>query len=154
VLSELETGRDLTAFRAFLSADAVYAPSMRGKNNLYKLFVCRALELLAEGGYFGFITPMAVLGDDQAADLRRALLAAGTFTAIDAFPQKDDPRRRVFPEAKLSTAVFVLQKCDAERADAIEFTSRVQPGRELKDDSPSLRMRRRDIRCTTRATTR
>ena len=96
--------------RAFIEAEPTYAPSRRGKNNLYKLFICRALDLLADGGRLGFITPMAVLGDDQAADLRREMLRQGSFTAIEAFPQKDDPARRVFLEAKLSTALFVLEK--------------------------------------------
>ena len=145
VLSELESGRDLAAFKAFIETDASYAPALRGKNNLYKLFVCRALDLLADGGYLGFITPMAILGDDQAADLRRALISKGTFTLIEAFPQKDDPQRRVFLEAKLSTAVFIYQKRSDNQTDTAVFTSRVHPGRDIDLDSPQLRMTRRDI---------
>ena len=62
VLSELETGRDLVFLRAFLSTvrpvgdrggDSPYAASVRGKNNLYKLFICRSLELLKDGGDSG-----------------------------------------------------------------------------------------------------
>ncbi len=34
VLSERESGRDLSALRAFIEHDEVYAPSQRGKNNL------------------------------------------------------------------------------------------------------------------------
>lgn len=60
----------------------IYAPSRRGKNNLYKLFICQALDLLADGGRFGFIVPMALLGDDQAADIRKAILKAGAFTKL------------------------------------------------------------------------
>lgn len=140
VLSEAESGRDLSALRKYIDFEPVYKPSQRGKNNLYKLFICRALALLADGGYFGFITPMAVLGDDSAADLRRAMLGAGRFTSIDAFPQKDDPRRRVFPEAKLSTAVFVMQKRRDERARTATFTSRVHPGRELTEVQAQLQL--------------
>ena len=36
--------------------------------------------------------------------------ASARFTGIEAFPQKDDPSKRVFPEAKLSTAVFGMTK--------------------------------------------
>ncbi|MEX0716288.1 MAG: N-6 DNA methylase [Planctomycetaceae bacterium] len=129
VLSELETGHDLSILRAVVARDPAYRPSHGGKNNLYKLFVCRGLELLADDGYLGFITPMAILGDAQAAELRRAILAAGTFTDVDSFPQKDDPRNRVFPEAKLSTAVVVLRK--ARENGSVRFTCRVHPGREL-----------------------
>jgi hypothetical protein len=138
VLSELESGQDLAALRAFINTEPAYAPSRRGKNNLYKLFVCRALDLLAEGGRLGFITPMALLGDDQAADLRRELVYRGAFTAVEAFPQKDDPARRVFPEAKLSTAVFTYQKGTAAAVADRLFRAHVHPGRTVEADSPGL----------------
>ena len=145
VLSEAESGRDLSVLRRYIDFDPVYAPSRRGKNNLYKLFVCRSLQLVADGGYLGFITPMAVLGDDQAADLRRAILAAGRFVSIDAFPQKDDPRRRVFAEAKLSTAAFVVLKTADETDRAARFTSRVHPGRELTEPQAELELSSSEI---------
>jgi hypothetical protein len=138
VLSELETGSDLFPLRQAIADDPVYGPSIRGKNNLYKLFVCKALDLLAEGGNLGFITPMAILGDDQAADLRRKMVSVGRFTCIEAFPQKDDPKNRVFPEAKLSTAVFALVKDHSPGHDQRAFRSRVHPGRLIEADSPGL----------------
>lgn len=136
VLSEKESGRDLSALRAIIDAESAFEPSRRGKNNLYKLFICRTLDLLADGGRFGFIVPMALLGDDQAADLRRKMVRVGAFTAIDAFPQKDNPAERVFPEAKLSTAVFAYQK--GAGASDRPFTSRVHPGRVFRDDCDRL----------------
>lgn len=145
VLSEKEIGRDLSAFRAFIKSNPGYAASICGKNNLYKLFICRAVELLAEGGRLGFITPMALLGDAQAADIRRLLLQRGAFTSIEAFPQKDDPSRRVFPEAKLSTAVFTFVKSDDDRVKAQSFTSRVHSGRLIEPDSPALPLSSADI---------
>ncbi len=138
VLSELESGQDLSAFRAFIDREPAYAPSKRGKNNLYKLFICRALDVLADGGRLGFITPMALLGDDQAADLRREMVRQGYFTAIEAFPQKDDPTRRVFPEAKLSTALFTLVKSSSDGSSTRPFVARVHPGQFIEEASPSL----------------
>lgn len=140
VLSEAETGRDLTAFKSFIAHDPVYEPSRRGKNNLYKLFICRSLELLRDGGLMGYITPMAVLGDDQAADIRRRIVEVGAFTGIEAFPQKDSPTRRVFSEAKLSTAVFTLRKGKSAETDEREFVARVHPGRTIEPNSPSLKL--------------
>lgn len=133
VLSELESGRDLAALRAFINHERVYGPSISGKNNLYKLFICRSLELLAEGGQLGFITPMAILGDKITCELRKQITAVASFTNIEAFPQKDRPAERVFPEAKLSTAVFTLQKS----GDQQPFRARVHPGRYIIPDSPS-----------------
>lgn len=138
VLSELETGRDLSALRAFIEIDQSLTPSRRGKNNLYKLFISRGLDLLADLGHLGFITPMAVLGDDQAADIRRRIVELGYFTGIEAFPQKDDPTKRVFPEAKLSTAVITIVKDRSESSDYREFTSRVHPEGTIDANSPGL----------------
>jgi len=138
VLSEKETGHDLSRLREFLRSQPVYQPSFRGKNNLYKLFVCRAVELLRDGGRMGFVTPMAILGDKQAMEIRRLILGAGAFTSVDAFPQKDDPERRVFREAKLSTAVFSLIKTGSEAARNAPFVSCVHPAQYIEPDSPSL----------------
>jgi len=145
VLSEAETGKDLSVLRSVIDHTPVYAPSKRGKNNLYKLFVCRSLQLLADGGYLGFITPMAVLGDDQAAELRRMMLGSGRFVRINAFPQKDNPQKRVFPEAKLSTAVYILQKTADVAEQGRRFPSDVHPGRELSEVQASLHLSTAEI---------
>ena len=145
VLSERETGRDLSAFKAFIEHEPLYTPSRRGKNNLYKLFICRAVDLLAEGGRFGFIVPMALLGDDQSADLRRAMLDAGAFTSVEAFPQKDDPGRRVFTDAKLSTTIFTMVKTASPALRGQPFRSRQHPADKIEPDSPSLQLRTDDI---------
>lgn len=142
VLSELESGRDLAAFRVFLEHELVYEPSRTGKNNLYKLFICRSLELLADKGYLGFITPMAVLGDQITARIRQQIIAVASFTGVEAFPQKDNPANRVFPEAKLSTAVFTLKR---ETTDRQPFRVRVHPGRLLEENSPSYTLSTADI---------
>ncbi|MBI5725962.1 MAG: Eco57I restriction-modification methylase domain-containing protein [Planctomycetes bacterium] len=140
VLSDKETGHDLSAFKSFLSSQDIYAPSFRGKNNLYKLFVCKAVDLLNDGGRLGFITPMAILGDDQAVEIRKRIFEIGAFTSIDAFPQKDDHRRRVFEEAKLSSAIFTIVKTADSNAKRQPFVSRVHPAQFIREDSPSLRL--------------
>ena len=142
VLSELESGRDLAAFRAFIKHESVYEPSRTGQNNLYKLFICRSLELLADKGYMGFITPMAVLGDQITAGIGQQIIALASFTGVEAFPQKDNPANRVFPEAKLSTAVFTLKR---ETTDRKPFRVRVHPGRLLEENSPSYSLSTADM---------
>ncbi len=145
VLSELETGRNLDAFRAFIAFGDQYRPSIRGKNNLYKLFICRAVQLLNGNGRLGFIVPMPLLGDDQAAGIRRLLLDTGRFDSIEAFPQKDDVARRVFPEAKLSTVAFTFQKTSNAEERRKPFVSRVHPAQWIVPDSPSLQLSTPDI---------
>ena len=126
VLSELETGHSVEHFKRFIAMDPTLQPSLVGKNNLYKLFICRCLELLADNGYLSFIVPMALLGDEQSSGVRRAIVSSGSFTEIHAFPQKDNPARRVFRDAKLSTTLFVYQK-SLEFAATTSFHSYVHP---------------------------
>ena len=87
-------------------------------------------------GACSFIVPMPLLGDDQAAGVRRMLLEETSFIAIEAFPQKDNPHNRVFPEAKLATTVFV---CRAKSSNA-RLTVRAHPGRWIDEASSTLRV--------------
>ena len=142
MLSELESGLDLSYLKNWIDHHREYAPSKHGKNNLYKLFVCRALQLLREDGYFGFITPMPILGDEQALGIRKELINRGNFTCIEAFPQKDNPKRRVFAEAKLATTVFCYTKTTQKNS---RFVSRVHPAAWIENDSPRLSLSAEEI---------
>lgn len=135
VLSEKETKTSISSLQSFLECQPRYSPSISGKNNLYKLFVCQALHILANAGRLGLITPMAILGDKITADIRRQILSVADFTSVDAFPQKDDPKRRVFPEAKLSTTAFTLVKSFPPNNAA--FKSRSHPAQFIDEASPS-----------------
>lgn len=137
VLSEKEAGAHVVPLKEFIAHDASLSPSRVGKNNLYKLFICRALDLLRDGGYFSFIVPMPLLGDEQASGVRKALLEHGTFRQIHAFPQKDIPARRVFYDAKLSTTLFVHRKTQQDSPEPT-YVSAVHPAQFIEPDSPSL----------------
>lgn len=141
VISELEMGRDVSGFKAFLASELVYRPSRRGKNNLYKVFLCKAVDLLGQDGRLGFIVPMPLLGDDQAADLRRFLTTSGSLTSIHAFPQKDDPNKRVFRDAKLSTVVVCFQKTSDEQRKTAPFVSFTHPANTIESESPRIELR-------------
>jgi type I restriction-modification system DNA methylase subunit len=145
VLSEKETGKDLGGFREFLEHSEIYEPSFHGKNNLYKMFICRSLSVLGEGGRLGFITPMPLLGDDQAVGIRRAILKAGTFEVVEAFPQKDNPSLRVFKDAKLSTAITIVKRTQSARFRQKAFVSRVHPANVISEGSVSLKLTAADI---------
>ena len=109
VLATEELGYDVTPFAGYFRTNPVYEPAVRGKLNLYKLFTCRAATLSALRGLFSLIVPMGLLGDAPARGMRRLLLEQKQLIAVDSFPQKDDPRRRIFADAKLSCVVFVAR---------------------------------------------
>ncbi|MFI5336604.1 MAG: Eco57I restriction-modification methylase domain-containing protein [Opitutales bacterium] len=102
VLAEKELETDLNDLLGFLNNASVFQAARGGKQNLYKLFVCRGAYLLHRGGRLGHIVPMPLLGDEQAAGVRRMLLTDTCLAAVEAFPLKDDPRNRVFEDAKPS----------------------------------------------------
>ena len=138
VLSEKESGQNIDHIKRFIEIDPQLTPARVGKNNLYKLFIARSVNLLAEGGYFSFIVPMTLLGDEQTSGIRRMLLSSGQFSEIHAFPQKDNMARRVFPDAKLATALFVYRKLAAERRTGGRFASYVHPGRFIEESASAL----------------
>lgn len=145
VLSERERGLSVDHVKRFIELDPTLEPSLRGKNNLYKMFVARSVELLADGGILSFIVPMPLLGDEQASGIRRMLFSAGEFREIHAFPQKDNPARRVFRDAKLSTALFIYRKLRPDQRTDGRFQSQVHPAQFVEQTSPRLTLNSNSI---------
>jgi len=83
-----------------------------------------------------------LLGDEQAVGVRKMLMTKSSMAAVEAFPQKDDPRNRVFEDAKLSTCIFVTAKKNEDAA----FRARVHPGKNIEPGSPSLIVRRSQVK--------
>jgi Alw26I/Eco31I/Esp3I family type II restriction m6 adenine DNA methyltransferase len=133
VLSELEQGRDVKPEKEFFSQNVRYGPAIGSKLNFYRFFSVLSLNLLKDKGMHGFIVPMALLGDKQAKPLREFMLKKNCLQKIEAFPQKDDPTDRVFPEAKLSTCVYILRK---EKPSL--FFIRIHPGKDIMEVSTFL----------------
>ncbi len=110
VISEKEQEREVEMEKTYFALSEAFAAAVGSKLNFYRLFVAAAVSVLRKNGTHGFIVPMALLGDSQAKPLRHELLTKHRLKRIEAFPQKDDPRDRVFFGAKLSTCVYVLHK--------------------------------------------
>ena len=138
VISEKESGKNIDHLKRYIKLDQELTPTRIGKNNLYKLFIARSLGLLSDGGYFSFIVPMGLLGDGQSSGIRRLLLETGVFSEIHAFPQKDIVDQRVFPDAKLSTSMFVFRKLPKDRRTEGRFASYVHKGRYVEENTPAL----------------
>jgi hypothetical protein len=85
-------------------------PALGRKLDLYRLFLMQGSNEVKHKGLLGFIIPMSLLCDQQTENLRNYCLAKLTMIQVDAFPQKDDPNRRVFYEAKLATCIPILRK--------------------------------------------
>ncbi len=108
-------GRDTDAVEAqreleYYRSNTEYKDAIAGTRNLFKFFLCKAFQTASENGMFSLIVPMSLLGDEQTSAIRKMLLCQTSLSRIEAFPQKDNRNKRVFPEAKLSTAIFVTRK--------------------------------------------
>lgn len=140
VISEKEQLRNVEFEKTFYESIPCFETVVENKLNLYRLFVARALSILNNNGLHSFIVPMALLADSQSKALRRHILAKWQFTIIEAFPQKDDLRNRVFEEAKLPTCLYLIRKSIPSR-----FTVRVHAGKYISESSSIIEISPQDI---------
>jgi hypothetical protein len=130
VLSEKERQEDLRPVVQYLADQPDVRAALGRKSDLYRLFIAKGSDLLRKQGLLGFIIPMSLLGDLQTLSLRRHILERHAFLLVDAFPQKDDPQRRIFPQAKLPTAIVLVEK---EPPATTTTRVTVHPGRRLDE---------------------
>lgn len=128
VLAERERQENLSKTIDYFGNTPFYAPALGRKVDIYRLFMCLGVTIAKQGGLVGFITPMSVLADQQTINLREFLVYKNSYINIDAFPQKDDPNRRIFYEAKLATCISIFRK---GRFESKTIALRVHPGNEL-----------------------
>ncbi|MGI6017157.1 MAG: Eco57I restriction-modification methylase domain-containing protein [Methanothrix sp.] len=139
-LSEVALGRKIEE-KQYLSETIIYKESVMFRVNLFRLFIATAIDKTKNDGFHGFIVPMALLGDRFSFELRHKMLTHTSFIFIEAFPQKDDPKDRVFFDAKLSTCVYILRR----KLPKEEFRVRTHPGKNLIRSSPSYQVASIDI---------
>ena len=83
-----------------------FDPALGGKLNMFRFFIVRAAGLLNDTGRFGMIVPLSLLADISCSRTREFLIEQFQPIEFDCFPQKDNAKRRVFRDAKLSTVIF------------------------------------------------
>lgn len=90
-----------------IKASDEFSPVLRGMLNICVPFIRRSFSLLKQGGIFVEIFPLAFAGDLSFAPLRRYVFTRTTVRSFEAFPERDDPKRRVFESAKMSVCILV-----------------------------------------------
>ncbi len=132
VLAEKEREEDLSDFLGYIKSNNDLNPAQGKKIDLYRLIVARSCSIARSGAELGFIVPMSLLADQQTVNLRKYLVKNFSISSIDAFPQKDDPSKRVFPEAKLPTCVVIFRNSSHGHSKK-SFPVIVHPGRLLSE---------------------
>ncbi|UPG89504.1 N-6 DNA methylase [Luteibacter aegosomaticola] len=122
------------AFVRVMEGKATYEAAFGGKLNMYRFFLVRFIQLVRANGRIGLIVPMSIMADVSCVRGRLYLLSSLDDLQADCFPQKDNPSKRVFKDAKLSTVVITGQRSSIPTGDA-RVRVRVFPANRLDDES-------------------
>jgi len=85
-----------------------FSPARGGMINVFRLFIVRSINILKKGGCFCEIFPLAFACDASAAALREHVLKNHSLLAVEAFPERDNEKKRVFEAVKMSVCVVTL----------------------------------------------
>ena len=88
-----------SALTDYVKVHQEYQEALGGKLNLFRFFVVKSLRIVRENGRFGMIVPMSLIADISCAQTRCFLMRSTSDLLADCFPQKDNPKRRVFLNA-------------------------------------------------------
>lgn len=133
-----------TGLQRYVRTVGEYAPALGGKLNLFRFFVVRALSLTKIGGRYGMILPLALLADISCAGTRRHLILSMKELVADCFPQKDNPKRRIFRKAKLSTVVVTGERAARMPTRSARIHVRVYPRNSFGDEALECTVRLAD----------
>lgn len=86
-----------------------FKDALGGKLNLFRFFLVKSKILLSLKGIFGMIVPLSLLADISCSSTRKYLIGSTINLQADCFPQKDNPKKRVFLNAKLSTVIIKFE---------------------------------------------
>lgn len=93
----------------YFKSSPEYAPARGGMINVFRLFVVRSVNILRDGGCCTEIFPLAFACDASASELRKHLLNNHRLLGIEAFPERDNEKKRVFEAVKMSVCIMILQ---------------------------------------------
>ena len=93
----------------YIKKSDLYKPALGGMMNTYRLFIVKGLSLLNNNGTMCQIFPLAFIGDSSAINLRKYLLDNSDLLKIEAFPERDNEKKRVFEAVKMSICILILR---------------------------------------------
>ena len=84
-----------------------FPEAAEGMINAAKVFYLLGFQLAAKKGFVCMIIPFGILADTSSVKIRNNIFWNHSFLKIDAFPERDSTSRRVFEDAKMSTAILL-----------------------------------------------
>lgn len=99
----------------FLKEYFEFEPTNYRMINIFQLFVVRGITLLKNRGVFCQIYPLAFTGDVSLYKLRKEIIEKYDLIGIEAFPERDNPNKRVFENVKMSVCITLLRKSHIQK---------------------------------------
>lgn len=122
-----------------------YAPAKGGMLNIYRLFVCKAHYLLKLNGHMSLIFPMSFMCDLSAADLRKFIFSQESVKYLEAFPERDNEKKRVFESAKMSVCILGSNRIKPEPSR--QFNLRINDDRYVNTSYETVKISPHDLQC-------
>lgn len=107
-----------------------YIPARGGMLNIFRLFIIKSVRLLCKGGVFSEIFPLAYTCDISAAKTREFVFQECRIISLEMFPERDNPKKRVFENAKMSVCILTMLKV---KSNDYRFNMRVNRERYIED---------------------
>lgn len=99
-----------------------YNIAFGGKLNAYKLFLANSLKFLSKlEGIVCFVIQNSFLGDRQAVNLRKFVLQEKQIININSFPERDNKKKRIFENVKMSICVVLIQNSNIKLPFTVNF---------------------------------
>lgn len=100
----------------------LYDAAKGGPINIFRLFICRTYQLLKKDGYASMIFPLAFTCDQTSSKIRHFLFHSASIEYIEAFPERDNAKKRVFESAKMSVCIIGFSRGSKTRInDEIKY---------------------------------
>jgi len=120
---------------AYYKTSELYKPCKGRFVNMYSLFIMKALDSLKTDGTLCYIFPMAFMCDLSASNLRKHILKNESIKIIEAFPERDNERKRVFESAKMSVCILL---CSKGNEDNKEFNLRIHSDKFVDENNEKV----------------
>lgn len=114
----------------FLKKQQEYQNYKGGKLQAFKIFLSQATKINKKEGYTSFIFQNSFLADSSCANMRKYILDNYIITDLVSFPERDNHKKRVFEDVKMSVCILTIKNTVQEDYD---FTLKVWEEKEMQN---------------------
>lgn len=113
-----------------------------GMLNIFRLFIVQSVSLLKENGVFSEIFPLSFACDISAHKLRHYVQSNCSIISLEAFPERDNPQKRIFENAKMSVCILNMYN---KRDPSCVFNLRINKDKHIDPTTEIGMLSYRDI---------